>query len=348
MNDARRCDSLGPVGRPFPCSIAPALALVLAGPGCGVGAYEGEVPRADDLALMVPGIDETSAQSGALHALLTTTVPAIQEHFEPVARDLERVVGSIDGHRHDGRDGAARVFGPFEDPDGREVAWIVTAEEVRSTTRWTLSAAADDGAPILVADGSTTEGDDGRTIAWTLWPARHAAAIGDTEFDSNVDADMALEIDVAIDHNRHARHARHDRHDRDHDEARTLTITAVGPSSDGHWLAPVLTDGVQWWSDETGGRLTLRSAVPLPADVLAEPLPGLPWVEAAWNEQGTGEIAAVVPHDDGDPEVLVRECLDPAGRAIFRSIDPASAAAPGQTFGEDHACPGEAVLPQPP
>lgn len=325
------------MGRPFPCGAVPALALVLVGPGCGVGAYEGAVPRADDVALMVPGIDETSGQSGALHALLATTVPAVQAHFEPVTRDLERVVGSIDGHRHDGREGAARVFGPFDDPDGREVAWIVTVEDVRSTTRWTLSAAGNDGAAsVLVADGSTTEDDDGRSVAWMLWPARHAAAIGDIVFDPNVDADMALAIEVAIDD------------DRDRDEARALTITSAGPSWDEHWLAPVLADGVHWWSDETGGRLTLRSAVPLPPDVLADPLPGLPWVEAAWNEQGTGEIAAVVSHEDGDREVLVRECLDPAGRAIFRSIDPASAAAPGQTFGEDHACPGEAVLPQPP
>lgn len=321
------------MGRPFPCGVAPALVLAWAGAGCGVGAYEGTVPRADDLALRVPGIDETSAQSGALHALLATTVPAVQAHYEPVARDLERVVGSIDGHRHDGREGEARVFGPFDDPDGRAVAWIVTAEEARSTTRWALSVAGDDGAgPIRVAEGSATEGADGRSVAWMLWPARHAAAIGDAAFDRDVDIDMALQIEVAID---------------DH-EARTVTITSEGAASDGHWLAPVLADGVQWWSDETGGRLTLRSAVPLPANVLADPLPGLPWVEAAWDEKGTGEIAAVVPHDDGDREVLVRECLDPAGRAIFRSVDPASAAAPGQTFGEDQACPGEAVLPQPP
>ena len=263
-------------------------------------------------------------------------MPAVQGHVEPVARDLERVVGSIDGHRHDGRDGASRVFGPFDDPDGREVAWVVLVEEVRSTTRWTLSVAAEDGAgPIPIADGSSTEGDDGRSIAWTLWPARHAAAIGDAALDSEVDVDTAVQIEVAIDHH-------------DDGDARTLAISAAGPSQGGHALAPVLADGVRWWSDETGGRLALRSAVPLPEDVLAEPLPGLPWVEAAWDEHGTGEIAAVVPHEDGGREVLVRECLDPAGRAIFRSIDPASAAAPGQMFGEDHACPGEAVLPQPP
>ena len=331
LHAARRCDSLGPVGRGFHCAAVLTLALAL--PACGLGAYDGALPEAGDLALMVPGIDETSAQSGALHALLATTVPDVQEHVDPVARELERVVGSIGGHRHDGRDGAARVFGPFQDPDGREVAWTVTVEEVRRTTRWTLSATGEDGAePALVADGSSTEGADGRTVAWMVWPARHAAVIGDTSFAS-ADPDAAVQIEVAIDHDAHAR---------------SLTITSPDPLPIEDPLAPVLADGVQWWSDDNGGRLTLRSAVPLPADVLADPLPGLPWVEAAWDEHGTGEIAAIVPHEDGELEVVVRECLDPAGRAVFRSIDPESAAAPGQMFGEDHACPGEAVLPQPP
>jgi len=316
------------VGRRIPGSAA--VLLAVSGLGCGVGAYEGELPRAADLSITVPAIGASSPESGALHALLVTTVDALDRRVDPLASDLEQVIGAIEGHQPDGRDGAARVFGPFSDPQDRDVEWTVTVDVLRRTTRWTLAAGDALGEPTVVADGSSTDGADGRTVAWTLWPARHAAAIGDVSLQPDIEPDATLELEVVVASG----------------EGRTLAMTSsTEPSSDDP-LGPVLEDGVRGWSDASGGRLMLRSAVPLATDVLTDPRPGLPWVEAAWDALGTGEIAAVVPHGDGS--VVVRECLDPAGRTVFRSVDPASAAAPGQTFGEDQLCPGVAVLPQPP
>ena len=100
--------------------------------GCGLSA--GDIPfvEGDDVVLSVPraraGAD---AIHGEAHGLVTQVPAAIDGWVGDVVDEIAAVVAALEDHRETRRDGAFRLYGPFDDPDGRDLAWLVKIDDRR-------------------------------------------------------------------------------------------------------------------------------------------------------------------------------------------------------------------------
>ena len=108
--------------------------LVLASAGCSDG-YDGVFFDPEDVQVPnVTVVEGTSEPAPEMQALAV-------EVFELVAP----VGARLDGAREDGREGPARIFGPFEDTVSTDWAWKVTATDT------------DEGRALVVELGPTSD-----------------------------------------------------------------------------------------------------------------------------------------------------------------------------------------------
>lgn len=301
------------------------LGVALAwGGGCTLGAYDGVAPRAADFEVRIPGVtdrvmsDADSDGPGILFAVFRDSVVGVQAQVEPAALDLELVAGALEGHREHHRDGEGRVYGPFEDPAGRDAAWVVVARGNALSVGLEVGV---DGETETIMDGQ----QDAAISRWTLWSGRHAAGLG-----ADGPAPGAAAREVVIE-------------SRDDVRAMTIRSRLDMPNDPEDPLGPVFDEGVSVSTDADGGWIQLRSAAPLPAGIVTFTPATNPWFSVSWRAS-VGPIVATVEGPSGTVEI--RECVDALGRAVYRSVEPESAAVPGQTFGAVTDClEAETVVP---
>jgi len=257
-------------------------------------------------------VSESESEAlGPVFGLFRASVLGVQAQIEPAAADLELVAGALAGHREHHRDGAGRVYGPFDDPAGRgDAAWVVVAHEDGLSVQLSPEAEAE---AQTVMDGHR----EGASFRWTLWAGHHAAGIG-----TEGPAAGAGARDVVIESG---------------DTGRAMTIGSLVdvPNDAEDPLGPVFDDGVAFWTDADGGWVQLRSVAPLPAGIVGFTPASNPWFAVAWGES-VGPVVAQIEGPSGMVEI--HECVDAAGHVVYRSIEPASAGVPGQMFGALSDC----------
>jgi hypothetical protein len=97
--------------------------------------------EADDVRLEVPGavsnrdFDPTMVH-GDVHDLVLVTTENVNTWVTEIVEVSARVVEYLDGVPESSRDGDLRVYGPYADRDGRDLAWLVKIGEDGDTTSY--------------------------------------------------------------------------------------------------------------------------------------------------------------------------------------------------------------------
>lgn len=123
--------------------VACALTLSLLGGGCFLlpESSDGKFVEADDVRLEVPGAvtdrdyDPTMVH-GDVHDLVLVTTGNVNMWVTEIVEVAARVVEYLDGVPESSRDGDLRVYGPYADRDGRDLAWLVKIGEDGDTTTY--------------------------------------------------------------------------------------------------------------------------------------------------------------------------------------------------------------------
>jgi hypothetical protein len=124
--------------------VASALTFSLLGGGCFLlpdGGGDGEFVEADDVRLEVPGtvtsrdFDESMVH-GDVHDLVLLTTANVNTWVTEIVEVAARVVEYLDGVPESSREGDLRVYGPYADRDGRDLAWLVKIGATDDTTTY--------------------------------------------------------------------------------------------------------------------------------------------------------------------------------------------------------------------
>lgn len=154
--------------------VAAALTLSLLGGGCFLvpEGSDGKFVEADDVRLEVPGAvsnrdyDETMVH-GDVHDLVLVTTGNVNMWVTEIVEVAARVVEYLDGVRETAREGDLRVYGPYADRDGRDLAWLVKIGEEGDTTTyetWIGGRAAESQADMdMLMRGTLTVGEGTRS-----------------------------------------------------------------------------------------------------------------------------------------------------------------------------------------
>lgn len=313
-----------------------AIGMVLAfASACRLGGDEVAFVERGDVLLAVPAA-RAGAMRGEVHERVTSTADAIDGWLGSVVDEAASVVAEVEGHRETRREGRFALYGPFDDADERDLAWLVKL------------------------DG------DGRRGTFEIWAGRRGAAEGELALVLAGDIDtrggqrsgvLAIDFDTidllpALRPEPEARFA----------GAVSVEFTRV--QDDAADVAIAFTEftreddaGMTWHANETfvyerdpmgGGafHLALQSGIDLA--ILVELGVGdvdRLELDARWDANGAGRARAtvrVVANPDGalpHGDLLVHECFDATGGLTWRELNGAYAAeSPGYALGDLLSC----------
>lgn len=134
--------------------------------GCLFGSgYDGVFLEAEDVSIEVPS---SGFRAGDIHGdawwLINETTDHVNGWVTTVVETSGYVVEFLSNHRESGLDGTTRIYGPFDDQGGRDVAWLVRIDGTDMDTSFEFLIAprgtVDDDAFEIMAEGSLTVDDD--------------------------------------------------------------------------------------------------------------------------------------------------------------------------------------------
>ncbi|NVB39266.1 hypothetical protein G6O69_15590 [Pseudenhygromyxa sp. WMMC2535] len=146
--------------------------LLFAGLGASActfgGGYESAYLEAEDVSLELPSAAEDFRAEGDLRGdawwWANQTAADVNGWVTTVVETSGYIVAFLDDHRETSLDGAWRVYGPFDDEGGREVAWMVRVIGNELDTEFEFLVAprgsVDPAAFELLSEGSLTVADD--------------------------------------------------------------------------------------------------------------------------------------------------------------------------------------------
>jgi hypothetical protein len=145
----------------FVATLAPAS-------GCLFGGYDGVFFESEDMSLDIPtdGFRDGEAR-GDLWWLINQTAQDTNAWVGAVVETTAYVVEFLSNHRETSRDGAWRVYGPYDDNGGRDIAWLVRVAGTDLDTNFEFLVAprgtTNAGSFTLLADGSLVVADEMRS-----------------------------------------------------------------------------------------------------------------------------------------------------------------------------------------
>lgn len=119
-------------------SLAGLLTLPLLSGGCFLlpEDHDTQFVQADDVRLELPGMGAVESRgldefkiNGDVHDLVLVTSDRVNTWVTEIVEVSARVVEVLDGVPETSREGKVRVYGPYEDRDGRDLAWLVKIGE---------------------------------------------------------------------------------------------------------------------------------------------------------------------------------------------------------------------------
>lgn len=310
---------------------AAVLALACA---CGLRSREIAFVVRDDLAIEVPAARSSIEPHGEAHELAARTADVIDGCIGPIVDEVATLVESLEDHRETRRDGAFRIYGPFADPQGRELVWVVSLAEDAEQTRVEVRLGpldAEEDATTLAVHGHLDRTDEVRSGEIVL-----ALDVLDRHrmlFGADADASHAGAVAVAF--------------TRAPDDAARVEI-------DFQDFVREDDAGETWASDETfvlvrdasgGGAFHLVLAGRIDAPALGELDVDRLELDLRWDPARAGRtrtrlrVAAnpdsALPHGDFE----LGECFDATGGLTWRGLADAYAAdRPDYGFGDPASC----------
>ncbi len=308
--------------------------------GCLFGGYDGVFIESEDVSLDVPveGFRDGEAR-GDLWWLINTTADETNGWVTSVVEITGYVVEFLNNYHESSTDGSWRIYGPFDDNGGRDLAWVVRIAGTDTDTSFEFLIAprgtTDVGSFDLMADGALTVADELRsgnihidfdtvekyedldlTILWSF--------AGDLtiEFERNVDSG---EKTIMIDYDQFVAERTGFLEDDTFQSDETYEYYKAGDGSGSFHLALL----GEWdtypygWSGPEQERLQL---------------------DMVWNMDEAGRARGVITEVDGvgdmkHGDLSLDECFDAQGVLSYRLLSELYAAeAPGYNVGDESAC----------
>jgi hypothetical protein len=318
------------------------LATAVSSPGCSwlLGGYEGVFFEAEDVSLELPASGlRADGTKGDLWSLITTTADDTNGWVTTVVETTGYVVEFLSNHRETGLDGEWRVYGPFDDSSGRDIAWLVRITGTDADTSFEFLVAprgtTDTDTFELMSDGSLTVEDDLRfgnmhidfdtiekypeldvTLLWSF------AGDINIDFERNVDSG---EKSINIDFQQFQANRTGYLDDDSFQSDETYEFHKAGDGSGSFHLA-LMGEWDTWpyaWSGPMQERMQL---------------------DMVWTPTGEGRAYGTVTEVDGVGDMLhgdaaLDECFDASGCLSYRALSELYAnEVPGYNFGDPLSC----------
>jgi hypothetical protein len=298
-----------------------AIALGLA--ACAEPRYDGSFPEPDDVRLEVPSGAPPAGQRGEVHALVATTAASLDEWIGDVLVAAVPIVQPLADHRETSRDGGTLLFGPFDDPEGRDLAWFVAIDLDGAKTSFDVyvgrRGVTDSADTLPLMEGHIEVDGDLRRGALTLYfglDDEHPA-ISDVFATSDREGAVAVgfERDVST-------------------QQRSVDLSFTDFRVDA------------WSSDETFAYRRAADGSGAFELVLAGQLAGTHAdrveLDTRWRDDGSGRARALARDVDNalpNGDLVLDECFDAACVLTYRELADAYAQRlPGYDFGDPLAC----------
>lgn len=144
------------------------VALFVPTSGCLFGGYDGVFFESQDVSIEIPAEGFRDGETrGDLWWLINETATNTNGWVTTVVETTGYVVEFLNNHRESGTDGDWRIYGPFDDNGGRDIAWLVRINGTDMDTSFEFLIAPrgteDSDSFELMADGSLTVDGDMRS-----------------------------------------------------------------------------------------------------------------------------------------------------------------------------------------
>jgi hypothetical protein len=319
--------------------VSPLALFVLLTSGCFLG-YEGAFIEAEDVSLDTPGQIRSrmfdDGEQGDVYVLVEDTATDVNGWVSEMVDGIATIVAFLNEHRETSREGEWRVYGPFNDDEGRDLSWLVriqgdaesTAFEVRVGER---GASSDEVALLL--DGDIDIDENVRTGGFTLHfdTVEDHPGIKDLE---DAGKTFAGEIDVSFVRDVSTEH-------------KTIDIDFRG-------FVVENVFGESWSSDESyayhraddgSGEFHLALLGTFDDNAWGGIRRNRLALDARWTAEEAGRARGQilgVEHEDGalpDGDLVIFECFDGDGNLTWREInDPYAAEIPSYNMGDEATC----------
>ena len=308
--------------------------------GCLFGGYDGVFFEAEDMSLDIPteGFRDGEAR-GDLWWLINQTAEDTNGWVTSVVETTAYVVEFLNNHRETSRDGSWRVYGPFDDNGGRDIAWLVrVAGDDFDTSFEFLLAPRGTKNPDnfeLMADGSLVVADEMRSGNMHIdfdtieaYPELDLTILWSFEGDINIEFERNVdtgEKTIAIDYQEFVATRTGFLDDDVFSSDETYEYHKAGDDSGSFHLALM----GEWdtypygWSGPQQERLQL---------------------DMVWNPDQAGRAFGSITEVDGvgdmkHGDLSLDECFDGAGVLTYRALTELYAAeVPGYNMGDEATC----------
>jgi hypothetical protein len=283
--------------------------------------YDNAYPEGDDVRLDMPGQFRAAGDRGEVYGVIEDTARDVNGTVAELVQGVGTVVAALGNDPETRMDGQWRVYGPFEDDKGRDLAWMVkiqgdatsTDYEVLVGDRSAVSAAEMD----IVMEGAITIDGSERSGDFTLdfdaiekHPAVKDPEDAGVTFAGSIDVEFSRDVDseqktVTIDFN-------------DFSETAILgdawfsdDIYAYERGAQGEGSFHLAVNG-RWDEGAFGGMRVNRLEL-----------------DARWNaaEQGRarGMVLDIENEDSGLPngDLVINECFDAGGSLTYAGVNDA-------------------------
>lgn len=304
-------------------TIGTALTLCIAAsaPGCWFTGYEGAFPEGEDVRLDLPGDGFRAAgDRGEVYGVIEDTARQTNGFVTELVVGVGGIVAALNEHRETSRDGPWRVYGPFEDDEGRDLSWLVKIQGDEASTDyevWVGDRGSSGGEMDLVMDGSIIIDGDIRTGDFSLdfdaiekHPQMKQPDDAGKSFSGSIE--VSFERDVSS-------------------ETKTIDIAFVDFREEDLF-------GDAWFSDETyeyhrdeegAGSFHLAVHGQFDENSFVGTVVNRLVLDARWSAQGQGRargmILAVDNEDSALPEgdMVLHECFEAGGGLTYASVNAA-------------------------
>lgn len=313
------------------------VGLLATAPGCWFTGYEGAFPEGDDVRLELPGQGFRAAgDRGEVYGTIEETARDVNGFVSELVTGVGAVVEALSQYRETSRDGDWRVYGPFDDDEGRDLAWLVKIEGDEAATRyevWVGAAGSKADAMDRVMNGSIEIDGDLRTGDFGLDfdAIEKHPAIKDPE-DVGKTFSGAIEVTFERDVST---------------EAKTIDIAFIDFREE-----DLLGDA--WFSDETyvydrdgdgSGSFHLAVHGQADEDAFIGTVVNRLVLDARWSEKGEGRARGMLLEVDNEDsalpygDLIVHECFEPGGALTYAGVNEAYAQELGHyVTGDASAC----------
>lgn len=319
-----------------------ALSLSALTTGCFFSNEDTPFLEGDDVRLVLPdslATRDSGKVRGDLHLGVEYTARQVNAWVTLIVENSAKVVAVLDDIQPTSRDGATRIYGPYDDNDGRDLAWLVRLETLADGSSYELyvgkrGVGGQDEMDLLMT-GDLHKDDTKRSGGFTMdfdVVEKHGEIKGK-------DADMSViggVVDVTFER------------DVDTEEKRIdLDFKAVSFEYLGYLDDDVFySDDKYTYTRDADGSGTFDLALYGEWDDhgWSGPEQERASVQAAWDAKGAGRARGSIREVDGvgdmkHGDLLLHECFGSDGYLTWRALnEPYALEAPGYGFGEEATC----------